>query len=152
MSVPKICLVCSSRGHLFAMNLLKEAWEPYERVWVTPGSEDAMHFLEGEYIYKPYSPTDRNLRNLLRNFFLALQILRKEKPSMLISTGAGVGVPFIYAAKLLGIRTVFIEAWTRVESLSMTGKLVYPVVDHLYVQYPELAEKYKKAHYKGQYV
>ena len=134
------------------MHLLKEVWEPYPRIWVTPESEDAKHFLEGEYIYKPFHPTDRNIQNMFLNFFLALRILWKEKPSILISTGAGVGVPFIYAAKLLGISTVFIEAWTRVESLSMTGRLVYPVVDYLYVQYPELAEKYKKALFKGQYV
>ena len=134
------------------MHLLKEVWEPYPRIWVTPESEDAKHFLAGEYIYNPFHPTDRNIRNMFLNFFMALRVLWKEKPSILISTGAGVGVPFIYAAKLLGIPTVFIEAWTRVESLSMTGRLVYPVVDYLYVQYPELAEKYKKALYKGQYV
>ena len=152
MYTPKICLVCSSRGHLFSMYLLREVWEPYERLWVTHKCLETDHFLEGETLVTAFAPTDRNLPNMVRNFFLALSLLRKEKPKMLISTGAGVGVPFIYAAKLLGIPTMYIEAWTRVESLSMTGRLVYPVVDHLLVQYPELAEKYKKATFKGQYV
>jgi len=149
---PKICLVCSSRGHLFSMYLLREVWEPYDRIWVTHNTLDVQYFLEGEMRYTAYWPTERHVPNMIRNFFLAWRILRKERPGMVISTGAGIGVPFIYAAKLLGIKTLYIEAWTRVQALSLTARLVYPVIDHLYVQYPELAEKYRKAHFKGQYV
>ena len=80
---------------------------------------------------------------------MAFKVLIKEKPDFVVSTGAGVGVPFIYAGKLLGIETVYIESRTRVKELSLTGRLVLPVVDHLVVRWPELSEKYKKCEFAG---
>jgi len=148
----KVCLVCSSGGHLFSMYLLQDIWNNYERIWVTHNSHDTEYFLSNETVYKAYYPTDRNIINSIKNFFLALRVLRKEKPAIILSTGAGVSVPFIYAGWLLGIKTVFVEAMTRVQDLSLSAKLVYPVVKNLYVQYPELATRYTKAQYKGQYV
>ncbi len=53
---------------------------------------------------------------------------------------------------MLGIKTVYLELMTRVKRLSLTGALVYPVVDHLLVQWPELAAKYKKAVFKGRLI
>jgi len=87
--------------------------------------------------------------NLFRNTFLAFKVLRKEKPDLVISTGAGVAVPFIYAAKFFGMKTIYIESLTRVKDLSLAGKLIYPVVDHIFVQWQELANKYRKADFKG---
>ncbi|GJL78472.1 MAG: hypothetical protein NPINA01_14610 [Nitrospinaceae bacterium] len=100
--------------------------------------------------YWAYSPTNRNIKNLFRNAFLAFKILKREKPDLILTTGAGIAVPFVYTAKLFGIKTVYVESLTRVDDLSLTGKLIYPVVDHLLVQWPELAGKFKKASFKGQ--
>jgi UDP-N-acetylglucosamine:LPS N-acetylglucosamine transferase len=69
---------------------------------------------------------------------------------VIISTGAGVAVPFIYVGRLLGIRTIYLESWTRVKGLSLSARLVYPVVDVMLVQWPEVAGKYAKAMFKGQ--
>ena len=63
-----------------------------------------------------------------------------------MSTGAGVAVPFIILAKFLGIKTAFIESFTRVQELSLSARLVLPFLDALYVQWEELAAKYSKAH------
>ncbi len=148
----KVCLVCSSGGHLFSMYLLQDAWSNYERIWVTHQSIDTEYFLTNETVYHAYYPTDRNIGNFIKNFLLAMKILRKERPAVILSTGAGVSVPFIYAGWLLGIKSIFVETMTRVQDLSLSGKLIYPVVEFVYVQYPELAARYRKAHYKGQFV
>lgn len=109
--------------------------------------------MEGkERAYNAYHPTNRNIVNLARNFFLAYRILKKEKPDVILSSGAGVGVPFIYLGRLMGMKTIYIELGTRVHDISLTAKLVYPVVEHLLVQWPELAGKYKKAEYQGHIV
>ena len=42
------------------------------------------------------------LKNLLKNTVVAWKVLRKEKPDLLISSGAAVAVPFFYLAKLIG--------------------------------------------------
>src|SRR3989338_5434170 len=104
----KIALVCSSGGHLLQLRSLEDFWKIHERFWVTFDQEDARSQLGNEKVYYAYSPTNRNLINFIRNFILAIRILLKEKPQWVMSTGAGVGVPFIYAAKLLGIRSIFI--------------------------------------------
>lgn len=145
----KLCLVCSSGGHLFQLYLLKNFWSKFDHFWVTFQADDSRSLLEDEKISYAYHPTNRNVINLIRNFFRALIVLKRERPDVVVSTGAGVAVPFIYAAKLLGIQTIYLESVTRVKGLSLSGKLVSPVVDHLLVQWPELAEQNKRARYAG---
>ncbi|MEW6102051.1 MAG: PssD/Cps14F family polysaccharide biosynthesis glycosyltransferase [Candidatus Omnitrophota bacterium] len=146
----KIALVCSNGGHLFELYSLKEFWSRDERFWVTFKGQDTSVILSAEKVYFAFSPTNRNIINLIRNFFLGLKILSKEKPGVVISTGAGVGVAFIYAAKCLRIKTIYIELVTRIETLSLTGRLIYGIVDELIVQWPGLTKKYKKAKFLGQ--
>jgi len=148
----KICLVCSSGGHLLELLSLKDFWSSYSRFWVTFEKDDVAFLLKTEVVYFAYHPTIRNIKNFIKNMLLAFKILKKESPQCVISTGAGVGVPFIYLAKLFKIKTIYIESMTRVEKLSLTGRLVYRVSDHFLVQWPELAHKYKRATYQGQII
>ncbi len=131
---------------------LKGAWEGIDRFWVTFQQEDTNFLLAGEKVHYAFSPTNRNLKNLFRNMILSFRILKKEQPSLVITTGAGVAVPFIYVAKVLRIKTVYIESMTRIKDLSLTGKMLVPVVDRLFVQWPELAVKYRKAEFRGQVI
>jgi hypothetical protein len=39
-------------------------------------------------------------------------------------------------------RTIFIESICRVKTLSLSGKLVYPIVDSFMVHWPNLMERY----------
>jgi len=149
---PKLCLVCSSGGHCAELRFLRDFWSVRDRFWVTFEGKDADGPLKGERILYAHSPTNRNLRNLVRNTRLAWRILRKEKPTCIVSTGAGVGVPFIYIGRILGIRTVFIETMSRVEHLSLSGRLAYPAAGIFLAQWPELARKHRKAEFHGQVI
>ena len=102
----KICLVGSSGGHLAHLNMLKPFWSREDRFWVTFDKEDARSILKDEKMYPCYFPTNRNLKNLIKNTFLAIRILRKERPDVIISSGAAVAVPFFYLGKLFGAKTV----------------------------------------------
>lgn len=146
----KVCLVCSSGGHFYELYCLRGAWSTHERFWVTFLGQDTRYILRDEKVYTAYSPTNRSLKNLIRNLFLAWRVLVKERPRVLVSTGAGVCVPFFFLAPLWGIKTVYIESLARIEELSLTGRLVYRFVDEFIVQWPELAERYGKAKYEGQ--
>lgn len=148
----KACIVCSAGGHFLASYALKNFWEQLDHFWVTFRGADTGSLLEGERVYFAYSPTNRNIKNLMRNLFLAFKILTYERPDIIISTGAGVSVPFIYIGKLLGAKTIYIESLTRVDDLSLSGKLVYHIVDDMLVQWPELKEKYKKTKFVGQVI
>lgn len=141
----KICLVGSSGGHLAHLNMLKPFWKHQERFWVTFDKEDARSILKDEKMYSCHFPTNRNLKNLFKNTFLAIKVLKKEKPDVIISSGAAVAVPFFYIGKLFGAKTVYIEVFDRIDKPTVTGKLVYPVTDKFIVQWEEMKNVYPKA-------
>lgn len=125
--------------------MLKPFWEQQDRFWVTFDKADARSLLEGEQFYPCYFPTNRNLKNLIRNTFLAWKILRKEKPDLIISCGAAVAVPFFYLGKLFGSKLVYVEIFDRIDKPTLSGKLVYPIADKFVVQWEEQRKVYPKA-------
>lgn len=125
--------------------MLKPFWQKKDRFWVTFDKEDARSLLEGERVYPCYYPTNRNLKNLLKNTVVAWKVLRKEKPDLLISSGAAVAVPFFYLAKLMGKKLIYVEVYDRIDKPTLTGRLVYPIVDSFIVQWEEQKQVYKKA-------
>ncbi len=141
----KICLVGSSGGHLTHLYMLKDFWKSRNRFWVTFDKTDANSILKDEKKYYCYYPTNRNIKNLIKNTFLAIKILVKEKPDLIISSGAAVAVPFFYIGKLMGAKTVYIEVFDRINKSTLTGKLVYPITDRFIVQWEEMKQVYPKA-------
>jgi UDP-N-acetylglucosamine:LPS N-acetylglucosamine transferase len=77
-------------------------------------------------------------------------ILIKEKPDIVISTGAEIAIPSFVFAKIMRIKTIYLESWCRVKTKSGTGRILYFIADVFLVQWPNLINKYgKKAYYKG---
>lgn len=141
----KICLVGSSGGHLTHLYMLKPFWQNQERFFVTFDKEDARSMLSGEKMYPCYYPSNRSLKALLINTVRAIKILKREKPDLILSSGAAVAVPFFYIGKLMGAKTIYIEVFDRIDKPTMTGKLVYPVTDAFLVQWEEMKKVYPKA-------
>jgi UDP-N-acetylglucosamine:LPS N-acetylglucosamine transferase len=146
----KVLLVTSSGGHLVQLQALRPWWEEHERVWVSFDTPDVRSALTGERFIAAYRPTTRNVPNLLRNMVLALRVLLLERPDVVISTGAGVAVPFFWWARLLDISTVYLEVFDRIESPTLTGRLCYPVADAFLVQWDSQLSLYPGAINVGQ--
>ena len=144
-----VMLVCSSGGHLQQMLAVRPAWEPYSHVWVTFDKSDARSLLRDERVVYAHSPTNRSLKNLVRNLLLAWRTLRVVRPRVLLTTGAGVAVPFVWLARLRRVRIVYIESFTRIEGPSLTGRLVAPVAHRVYVQWPEMEGRLPRSRYAG---
>jgi len=145
----KLLLVCTQGGHFATMMGLKKFWSEHEREWVTHRSADTDMIAKQEKIHFVPRQTSRSIFMTCVNFFLAFPILFRMKPDLIISTGAAVAVPFIYAGRILGIKTIFIDSISRVENLSLTGKLIHPVVSEIYVQWEQCGREYRKVQYKG---
>ena len=112
--------------------------------------ENNFHFLlestcRLQKVYPCYYPTNRSLKALVKNTKIAWKVLRKERPDLIISSGAAVAVPFFYFGKLFGARLIYIEVFDRIDKPTVTGKLVYPIADKFIVQWEEQKEVYKKA-------
>ena len=125
--------------------MLKPFWESKEHFWVTFDKEDARSLLENETLYPCYYPTNRSLKALIINTRIAWKVLRKEKPDLIISSGAAVAVPFFYLGKLFGAKLIYIEVFDRIDKGTLTGKMVYPITDKFIVQWEEQKKVYKKA-------
>jgi beta-1,4-N-acetylglucosaminyltransferase len=144
-----LLLVCSSGGHLLQLCALREAWEGLDRAWVSFDKSDVRSLLAGERVVHAHGPTNRSLGNLLRNGALAIRLVRELRPRAVLTTGAGVAVPFAWVARLYGARVVYVESMTRIEGPSLSMRLIAPVASRLYVQWPELAPRVRRARFAG---
>ena len=143
----KIALVCSHGGHLTEMLYLMDVFEGHDVFFVTYESPRTKNLRYRKYLLKNIGT---NPLRMLLAFLKFFRIFHKEKPKIVVSTGSEIAIPAFYLAKLLGIKTVFIESWCRVKNPSGTGIIVYHVSDMFLVQWPQLLQKYGgKALYKG---
>jgi len=140
----KVLLVCSSGGHLTQLHRLRPWWERHDRTWVTFDKADAVSLLRGEDVRWAHHPTTRNLPNLVRNLWLALRLLVRSRPEVIVSSGAGVALPFFVLGRLLGCRTVYIEVFDRVDSATLTGRLCSPFTDLFLLQWEEQKKMYPR--------
>jgi beta-1,4-N-acetylglucosaminyltransferase len=79
----------------------------------------------------------------------ALWILLRVRPAAIVSTGPALAVPVSLMGKLLGVQIIFIETGSRVEALSLTGKMMYRFADLFFVQWPQLKAQLPRAIYAG---
>jgi beta-1,4-N-acetylglucosaminyltransferase len=135
----KIALVCSHGGHLSEMLELAEAYKGHQIFYISYIAERTKALDEPKYL----------LRNIGFNpllmalaFVQVLFILLRERPQLIVSSGSEIALPAFYLARLLGIKTIFIEIWAQVHTPTLTGRLVYPVSDAFFVQWPELLDAY----------
>jgi UDP-N-acetylglucosamine:LPS N-acetylglucosamine transferase len=146
---PKVLLVCSPGGHLQQMLALEPAWDGCDRTWVCLRAADSEHLLAGDRVVWGHGPTNRSAANLLRNAVLAWRTLRRTDPDAVLSTGAGLAVPFLVLARLTGRRAVYVESFTRSRDISLSGRMLYPFAHEFFVQWPEAKGGRRKARYVG---
>jgi beta-1,4-N-acetylglucosaminyltransferase len=146
-----VLLVCTAGGHLLQLWSLREAWQGRICAWVVASHEgsDVRSLLGGEHVFFAHSPANRSLKNLVRNLRLAWSLLGRLRPKVVLTTGAAVAVPFAWIARLRGVRIVYIESLARAERPSLSCRLVSPVADRVYVQWPELLRTLPRARYAG---
>lgn len=144
-----VLLVCSAGGHLLQLHVLRDAWAGLSHAWVTHDKDDARSLLRGERVFYASGPTTRNVLNLFRNLALSFRIVRRLRPKVVLTTGAGVAVPFAWVAHLAGAKVVYVESLTRIERPSLSLRLVRPVASRIYAQWPELTRALPRARYVG---
>lgn len=133
----KICFVSSSGGHLKEIIALKELSNYYSAFLVSEKSD----FTNVDFGCKQYfvSKIDRKERFFIFHFFTlffkALNILRTEKPDIVLTTGALASFPFCLLGKFLSMKIIYIESYARINKPSLTGKLVYRFADLFIVQW-----------------
>jgi len=143
---PTVALVSSHGGHLTELLELASAFVDCE-VFYFCYDADTTRRLPRAYLApnRPYNPF-QYLVNLIRIW----KIFSKERPDFLVSTGAEIAIPAFIVAKLLGVRSLYIECGAQYTRPSITGRVVIHLADRFMVQWPELLPAYHgRAEYRG---
>jgi UDP-N-acetylglucosamine transferase subunit ALG13 len=139
---PIVHLVASGGGHLELLSWLHGALGGYRRVWVvSPGARASALVGAGESVHQIPNP-GRSLSKVRANLRAALAAIRRDRPRLIITSGAGSIVPYVVLARLLGARVIFIETTARVTNASKSGRVLSRVASSVIVQWPELTRVY----------
>jgi UDP-N-acetylglucosamine:LPS N-acetylglucosamine transferase len=144
----KICLAASAGGHLTQLRKIAHAWSMRPAFWVTTGDMVANSFDDSK-VYAVGECNRQHPFRLLAVLVRCAAITLRERPDIIISTGAAPGCIMCLLGKLLGARVIWLDSITNVERLSLSGRLVRPFADLFLVQWPELAKRYRNAEYTG---
>ncbi|HLB43533.1 MAG TPA: PssD/Cps14F family polysaccharide biosynthesis glycosyltransferase [Gammaproteobacteria bacterium] len=146
MHEKKICIVSSCGGHLSEIRGLLSIYSTYEHFYVLNDKALLASDMQNNTYFITHA--ERNWKIVI-NMWEAFKIIRKERPSIIMSTGAGLIVPFSLIGCLFGIKTIYIETMAYVDRPSLTGKIMYYLADFFYYQWPGLKQFFPKGEYIG---
>lgn len=147
----KICFTASSGGHFEQLMMLKPLMYNYESFIMTEKTQ----YSTSDNSVKQYYLSQINRKELtfafkmIINIVKSLNIFLKEKPDVVISTGVLATIPMCLIAKIFGKKLIYIESFAKINSPTLTGKLLYKYADQFYIQWEELRKFYPNAIYKG---
>lgn len=147
----KICFAASSGGHYEQLLMLKPLMEKYDSFVVTEKTAYTSTFKDEKIYYlKQVNRKERTvIPYMIGNIFRSLKIYKKERPDVVVCTGALATIPICLIAKLYRKKLIYIESFARITSSSKTGKFLYKFADQFYVQWPQMKEIYPNATYLG---
>lgn len=134
----KILAVASAGGHWIQLLRLRPAFDGAEVVYLTT-QEPAPHAVGSN---RCHTVIDANFSRKAKLMLMSLQILSlllRERPKVVISTGAAPGFVAVVFGKMLGARTIWVDSIANAEELSLAGRKVARWTDHWLTQWPELA-------------
>lgn len=148
---PKICLACNGGGHFEHLRKATKdlSEEQFDIYWITDKAKFLKNVLSEKRHYSFYNPAAGKLYWGL-NALQAIWYLIKERPNVVISTGAGVAFPTMFFGKyLFGCKLIFLCSAANVTKPSRVPYKAYPISDLFLVQWPEMKAIFPNAKYIG---
>jgi UDP-N-acetylglucosamine--N-acetylmuramyl-(pentapeptide) pyrophosphoryl-undecaprenol N-acetylglucosamine transferase len=139
----RLCLAASGGGHVRQLLDLEPAWSSHDYFFVTEdtalgrsiGEQHRSHFIPHYAAGQArLGHTFQMLGGAVRNFLRSAAIILKERPQVVISTGAGAVFFTVLWARLLGAKIVVVESFARFDRPSLFGRLAAPLAHELIVQ------------------
>lgn len=141
MREKRILAVASIGGHWIQLLRITKSLEESHDVVYMSTHEKCIKLVECHEFYKIQDFSRWDAWRLFPTFFHALNVVRKVKPSAVITTGAAPGLIVLLAAKCLGKKTIWIDSIANVKHLSLCGKIASHIASRTYTQWPDLANK-----------
>ncbi|WP_333877293.1 UDP-N-acetylglucosamine--LPS N-acetylglucosamine transferase [Methylobacter sp.] len=136
----KILAVASGGGHWTELMRLREAFNEHEVVFV--GVKPFYRSDVDPHRFYMVSDVSRLYNRISIPLLIGklLFILIKERPAIVITTGALPGMCALLLGKMLGTGTVWIDSIANVEEISLSGRMAKKFADLWLTQWPHLAD------------
>ncbi len=155
-----ILLVYGSGGHKAQMQrLLMLLTKEFENDILFVSCSEDNNQLENvgrNYCIQPLRDKHSNLKTLFKfpqilvSCFLSfISIQRTYNTVSVITTGPGIGIFFSIIFKMFDAKIIFIETWSRFDTKSLTGTVMYKIADKFYIQNMSLLKFYPNAIFSG---
>jgi UDP-N-acetylglucosamine--N-acetylmuramyl-(pentapeptide) pyrophosphoryl-undecaprenol N-acetylglucosamine transferase len=141
----RVALAASPGGHIDLLIALSGAVQDADRLWVLPEGARRDALAAGGERTAPVRIFGSSPRALLGNLRDVGRTLRRVRPEVVITSGAGVVVPYCVMARVLGARIIYMETMARVTSGSRAGRVLSRIAESTLVQWPESLEVYPGA-------
>jgi beta-1,4-N-acetylglucosaminyltransferase len=145
----KICVACSPGGHMVQARQLARVYEKYDYFYFTFSGVVARELAKTVRVCSIPNIVRHNPVSWIIGAALSAYIAIKQRPDVVISTGAGIVVFFCVFAKLLGAKLIFIESMAKIEKPTLTARLLYPFANLFIVQWPGLLRFFPNAKFLG---
>lgn len=147
----KLCFVASSGGHFEQLMMLSPLMKKYKSIVVTEKTKyrslnDSSRVY---YLNQINRKENRFILSFVWNSVYSMIIFLKEKPDIVITTGALSVIPIALISKAFRKKLVFIESFAKIDSPTLTGKFLYRFADEFYVQWESMLKFYPNALYLG---
>jgi UDP-N-acetylglucosamine transferase subunit ALG13 len=161
MKNKKICLAASGGGHLRQLVQMLPSLKDYDYYFLTEPTPLGLSLKENEKVrlVPHFAFGQRKSEGLfkflwagLSNLFSSIVHFLRERPDVIISTGAGAAFFTLYLAHLFRKKIIYLESIARVRSISLFGKISAKYADHYLVQWPALLDEYDKAEYCNPFI
>jgi UDP-N-acetylglucosamine transferase subunit ALG13 len=145
----RVCLAASAGGHLTQLLKVAQSWSKYESFFIT--TSNTVREKLGEYgnVYIVGECNRQHPLRVIAVLMRCLKIVLRERPNVVISTGAAAGCITCFLGWLSGAKIIWLDSITNVDRLSLSGRMVRYIADVFLVQWPELAKKYNNVEYLG---
>jgi UDP-N-acetylglucosamine:LPS N-acetylglucosamine transferase len=148
----KIGLVASAGGHLTQLLCTAKSWAGYETFFVTTNEAARRKLRQHGHVYIVNECNRTQPLRLLKAFFKCIRILGRERPDVVMSSGAAPGLLMCVLGKIRGAKVVWLDSIANVDRLSLSGRMVRPFADLILTQWPEIAERDKTIKHAGSVV
>lgn len=145
----RLLAVASAGGHWIQLLRLTPAFSDCDVAFVS--TLEADRAVEGHRFYKVPDANRWNKIGFIKMTLAIIGILLRERPDVVISTGAAPGYAALRLSKLLGSKTIWVDSLANVDKLSMSGALVGKYADLWLTQWQQVARE-SGPHYRGRVV
>jgi len=148
----RLCLVASAGGHLNQLLKVASSWAGFEIIYITTSGVVRDELSKFGRVYVVSECNRQYPIRVVKVLLRCIRIVLRERPDVLISTGAAPGCMVCFLGKITGAKVIWIDSITNVERISLSGRMVRHIADLFLVQWPELAEQYSDVEYVGEVI